>query len=284
MRLPPSSLDIVFTALKQFLISQPDEPETNPDEPETNPDDLKAKIADVENDITYLTDKKTDLDSKIASLENQLAELNASFPEFEQLLSESEFKIKLSNEFNDASAAYCSAVKKLNNDLMVVNKEIADKEKEITNMLILRNKPLPVDWNQYQVIRDLNAELDCIKARHQIPPSPAYIVSVRKYPDYYTYYSKWAVYFKETRLINNQLNVFREMLKMVNDALIEETWRPKYLIYAFTNKLDCDDENIFRKCNKHHMEKFLPSYWFDCNCDANYRRHSIISPPSGMGF
>jgi len=49
----------------------------------------------------------------------------------------------------------------------------------------------------------------------------------------------------------------------------EETWRPKYLTYAFQNGLDCDDENIFRVCNEHHMERQLSDYRFECPCEAD---------------
>ena len=235
------------------------------------PDDLKAMIADVDDDVKRLTEKKTELQAKISGLEQQLTDINAAYPDFSPCLSETGYN-KRKTSFMDADRAYKSALKKLNDDLMVVNKQIAAKKTEITKKLVVRGKPNPEDWNQYQVIRDLESEWLRIKNHHQIPPLPSKndIEFFNRYPSYQTYISAAKTDFvSKTNPIRSELKCCTEMLKRVEVALLEDTWRPKYLIYAWKNDLDCDDENIFRVCNMHHMVELLDKWWFDCPCPAN---------------
>ena len=247
------------------------ESECEESECEELPDDLKAKIADVENDVKRLTEKKTELQAKISGLEQQIADINAAFPDFSPCLSETGFK-KRKTAFEDADRAYKSALKKLNDNLMVVNKQIADKKTEITKKLNVRGKPIPGDLREYQVIRDLEAELEGIKDRYKIPPPPSQkdIEFFHKYPYYQVYITavKTDVVSK-TKPILSEFKCCKEMLKEVDVALEEDTWRPKYLIYAWKNKLKCDDENIFHVCNEHHMKELLSEWWFDCPCYAD---------------
>lgn len=238
---------------------------------EVLPDDLKTTIAVVENDVKRLTEKKTELQAKISGLEQQLADINAAFPEFSPCLSVSGFD-KRKTAFEDADRAYKSALEKLNDDLNVINKQIAAKKSEITKKLNVRGKPIPGDLREYKVIRDLEAELEGIKARHKIPPPPSQ--KDIEFSQKYIYYQQYVTIFKtdvisKTKPILSEIKCCKEMLKQVDVALEEDTWRPKYLIYAWKNKLKCDDENIFRVCNEHHMEELLSEWWFDCPCYAD---------------
>lgn len=235
------------------------------------PDDLKDMIADVEDNIERLTAKKTKLQAELATLKQQQENIKLTNPDFSPVLSQSKYETRLIN-FETTDQAYKSSVKKLNDDLMVVNRQIAAKKEEITKKLAVRGKPIPENWSQYQVIRDLESEWLRIKTEHQMAPMPsqADIEFFNKYPGFMIYYrAAWDVFSAQNDPIENKIKCCDEMLKRVEVALLEDTWRPKYLIYAWKNDLDCDDENIFRVCNRHHMVELLDKWWFDCPCPAN---------------
>ena len=299
-----ASLHAAFTAVEQYVSSHAssnatEEPETGDletdeseeeseevsesgseeepdDEEEELPADVQAKIAESVADAAKLSERKTEIETKIADLEQQLVAVRAAYPDFYPVVSEKDYESR-KRAYTDADTAYKSALRKLNDELMSIRKDIDAKKAEIGNKLTIRGKPLPTtddEWcTQYQVIRDLVAVGNQIKNRHKIPPPPSQkdIEFFGKYPYYSTFTRVAALEFDpKSAPIKKQLRVLLAELKPIQQALEEETWRPKYLAYAFKHNLVCDDENIFRVCNGHHMEELLFDWHFDCPCDTDY--------------
>jgi hypothetical protein len=257
------------------------------------PDEVKTKIAESVACSAMLAGKKAAIETRIADLKQQLNDIRTSNPDFYPLLSEKDYKAKMA-AYDSAKNAYKVAIKKSNNELMPTHKNIDDKKLEISEKLLIRGKALPRnddEWRQYQVIRDMMSDLDDIKNRNQIPSPPSQKDNefFERYFNYYIYEASAEAWFKtRSEPINNQMSQFRAELVPIQQALEEEIWRPKYLTYAYENDLQCDDENIYRVCNQHHMEELLDDWWFDCPCGVSdcdcYYCHDLDHEEHGHSY
>lgn len=257
--------------------SEPDEPESE----EELPADVLAKIAEANACLAILRDSRSEIQTKIADLKQQLADVHTQNPEFFPLMSKEKFNA-MERAYRDADTAYELALKQLNAEIKTIRNAINAKKAEIGKTLTIRGKPLPSSddkWcSQYKVIRDLEATITETKNRHQIPPPPS-----QKDREFFEKYRLYDYYEAVVRRfcgsqilpIEKQLKSCQAKLAELNKAIEEETWRRKYLIYALRNGLECDDENLFRVCNKHHMEELLEDedLRFDCPCYADQPKY-----------
>jgi len=237
-------------------------------------DDVAAKITVSELCLARLATQKSEIETKIADLEQQLATIRAANPDFYPRLAESDFDARYL-VFDKANYAYKTAIQKLNKELMDVNKESSAKKAEIAKKLALRGTPIPTtdeEWsNQYQVFRQIDkSRNEIIKKFRHSPPSPKDVEFFGKYRFYSTYESCLKAEFTaKTSPISKSLKILHRKLSELEAVIKEETWRLKYLTYAHQYGLVCDDENIFRVCNVHHMNWILRDWEFDCPCNAD---------------
>lgn len=249
------------------------------------PAKLVAKFAELATSVAYMTAKKTELEAKIAELEQQLTAIRTANPEFSPNLSEKAFDAR-KEAYQTADYEYINALKKLNTEIMEIRRRIDAKKAEIAKKCIIRGKEPPTDYSIFQIICDMEAEIESVKRRIRvpIPPSLTDIKFFKKYPYYWNYKDTRKEYFVNlTSPIHAMSNKLKAELGELCQALHEDTWRPKYLTYALRNRLECDEENIFRKCNEHCMRMLLDDYWFDCPCQADEDEYGCTSDEEEYG-
>jgi hypothetical protein len=76
----------------------------------------------------------------------------------------------------------------------------------------------------------------------------------------------------EVLSLKEELTQADTMIKDIKTLLKKDEWIEKYREYALLNNLydmeEIDDDNIFRVCNLHHMNKLLYNFKVDCTCNA----------------
>ena len=78
----------------------------------------------------------------------------------------------------------------------------------------------------------------------------------------------------EMFLLKNEFPNSYTIVQDIKTILKKYEWIEKYRQYAHLNNLydieEIDDDNIFRVCNIHHMNKLLSTFKVECTCDTEY--------------
>ena len=249
------------------------------------PAELTARFADLAASVAHMTENKAKLEAMIADLNLQLTAIRTANPEFSPALSEKAFDAR-KDAYQTADHAHLNALKKLNTEIMEIRKRIDAKKAEIAKKCVIRGKEPPTDYSNYQIISDMEAEIERVKRRIRvpIPPSLTDIEFFKKYPYYWDYLEtrKKSFVILTSPILTMSKKLSAELAEL-ESVLHEDTWRPKYLTYAWRNGLECDDENIFRKCNDHYMCTLLDDYWFNCPCQADEDEYGCGSDEEKYG-
>ena len=236
------------------------------------PAELTAMFADLAASVDHMTKNKAKLEAMIAEFEQQLAVIRTANPEFSPGLSKKAYDAR-KDAYQTAEHAHLNALKKRDTEITDLSKKIKAEKAAIAKKCGIRGKEPPTDYSKHKNICYMEAEIERVKRRIlvPIPPSPTDIEFFKKYP-YYCDYLKtrkecFVILTSPILAMSKKLEV---ELAELESVLHEDTWRPKYLTYAWRNRLQYnDDDEIFRKCNEHHMRMLLHDYWFACRCCAD---------------
>jgi hypothetical protein len=55
---------------------------------------------------------------------------------------------------------------------------------------------------------------------------------------------------------------------ILNNAIAEDTWLGKYLVYARMNNLNVDSESLFQDCNNHYLNSHANYHTLKCECKS----------------
>ncbi len=78
----------------------------------------------------------------------------------------------------------------------------------------------------------------------------------------------WRLIGHNEAAIKKKLAVASTHASKLENAILEDTWVGKYLVYARLHDLDADSDALFDACNRHYLESHANGHIFDCTCDA----------------
>ncbi len=246
-------------------------------DPESNRDILTtedmARIEECKGNLDTLNRKLGNVNAHIEHFRTQIKTLYTASPylinsaDSTEMMAPNVWKQKF-EKLTAKRDAHELALRDYNRKLEPLQKQLKEKIADVKEKAKLRDKQPNYD---NPVINGLKAKISELEKTN--PESnklsddeSTFLWRCSTYQEYRNEF--WRVIGHDEDAIKQKLTAACTLAHKLENAILEDTWLGKYLVYARMHDLDVDSDTLFQDCNKHYLDCHTVGHVFDCPCSA----------------
>ncbi len=246
-------------------------------EPDANMDILTAedmvKIAECKSNLETLNRKLNNANTQIEDFRKEIKALYLAHcfllasPKSMEMMNPNVWEQKFSKLISKSESI---GMRKRDNNSKKkdLQEQLDEKMADVKEKAMLRDREPNYNTPVINSIKARISELENTN-KETNPLSAGEVTFLSKCREYNEYTAEfWRLIGRKKDAIDNNIKSACILVQKLENAIVEDTWLGKYLVYARRHGLNAGSDTIFNDCNRHYLDSHTTGHVFDCPCSV----------------